>query len=73
MEFYFKGALGKLVSELLVHSRDVTHADFYLLGYMIGLIITNDGRHTQAIYNAYTFTKLFIFSITNKGFTLNII
>jgi hypothetical protein len=56
------------VSELLVRSPDLTYADFYLLVYVIGLIITNGGRHSQAIYNAYMFTKLFVFSIASKGF-----
>jgi len=68
MEIFFKVALVKVVSELLVRSPEVTHADFYPLGYVIGLIITNGGQHTQAIWNAYMFTKLFIFSIASKGF-----
>lgn len=65
---FFKVALVKVVSDLLVPSQDVMHADSYLLGYVIGLIITNSGRHTQAISNAYTFAKLFIFSIVSKSF-----
>jgi len=68
MEFSFRVAFVKVVSELLVRSSDVTHADFYLLDYVILLIITNEGRHTQTIPNAYMFTKLFIFSIVSKGF-----
>jgi len=39
-----------------------------MLDYVIGLIITNGGRHTQNISNAYMFTKPFIFSIVSKGF-----
>ena len=68
MEFSFKVALVKVVSELLVLSPDVTHADFYLLGYVTGLIIAKGGRHTQAISNEYMFTKLLIFSVVSKGF-----
>jgi len=68
MEFSFRIALVKVVSELLVLSSDVKHAVSYLLDYVIGLIITNGGRHTQIISNAYMFTKLFIFSIVSKGF-----
>jgi hypothetical protein len=56
------------VTELLSGSSDVTHADFYLLVYVIGLITTDSGRQTQVISNVSLYTKLFIFSNASKVF-----
>jgi hypothetical protein len=56
------------VTELLSGSPDVTHADFYLLVYVTGLITTDGGGQTQVTSNVSLSTKLFILSNASKVF-----